>query len=196
MSSITAYHLDTKSVVGDDYSYVTVAVTWKGKNYLEIPTECDKTQVMWSHESVYGVVGSKVGDFMACYGYDASLQEGVFTHRHIAELLTEQFTGLKFNEVIWVENPFEKKLPTGKPRKKKPKWLPEKEVDLVHLYSDQYIDVCEPTPFKTDFFNVFRIEEGKDPYQNTWLMCTKDTADKLYKMNFTCLYVEKSTISG
>ncbi|NDV94293.1 hypothetical protein D0T84_05080 [Dysgonomonas sp. 521] len=197
MSSITAYKLDVKSVVDDDFSYVTVAVTWKGKKHLEIPTQCKKTQVMWSHESAYGVVGSKVGAFIGCYGEDASLQEGIFTHRHIAELLTEKFTGLKFNEVMWVENPLEKTLSTGKPRLKKAKWLPEKEVDLVHLYSDQYIDVRNPITSKTDFFNVFRINgTGKKSYQNTWLMCNEETAKKLEEMNFTCLYIEKSTISG
>jgi len=196
MSSIKANHLDVKSVVGDDYSYVTIGVTWKGKKYLEIPTECEKTQVMWSHESHYGVVGSKVGDFIGCYGWASSLQEGIFTHRHIAKLLIEKFTGLKFNEVIWVENPLENTLSTGKPRLKKAKWLPEKGVDLVHLYSDKYIDVRNPTPFETDFFNVFRKEKGKIDYQNTWLMCTDKTAKELSKMNFTCLYIEKVTVKG
>ena len=196
MSSITANYLDVKSVVGDDFSYVTIGVTWKGKKELEIPTKCEKTQVMWSHESAYGVVGSKIGDFIGCYGEDSSLQEGVFTHRYIAELLTKKFTGLAFNEVIWVENPFEKTLTTGKPRLKKAKWLPEKEVDLVHLYSDQYVDVRNPTPFKTDFFNVFRKHEGKINFQATWLMCTDETALKLTEMNFTCLYIKQSTING
>lgn len=194
---ITAYRLDTKSVVDDDYSYVTVGVTSAGKKYLEVPTKTERTQVMWSHESEYGVVGAKVGDFIAHYGESASLQEGVFTHRHIAELLTQKFTELKFNEVVWVENPLEKTLSTGKPRLKKAKWLPEKEVDLVHLYSDQYIDVCNPTPVKTDFFNIFRINRtSKNSYQNTWLMCTEKTAKELIDLNYTCLYVTKSTIWG
>lgn len=43
MSSITAYHLNVKSVIDDDYSFVTIALTWKGKKYLEIPTECERT---------------------------------------------------------------------------------------------------------------------------------------------------------
>ncbi len=197
MSSITAYYLDVKSVVNDDYSYVTVGLTWKGKKNLEIPTKCEKTQVIWSHESVFGVVGSKVGDFISHYGESSSLQEGIFTHRHIAEMLTQKFTGLKFNEVIWVENPFEKTLSTGKPRLKRAKWLPEKEVDLVHLYSDQYIDVRNPTTFKTDFFNVFRIDgTGKKSFQSTWLMCTDVTAKQLVEFNFSCLYIRETTIKG
>jgi len=197
MLSITAYNLDVRSEVDGDYSYVTVGVTWKNKKYLEVPTKCNKTQVMWSHESAYGVVGSKVGDFISHYGESSSLQEGIFTHRHIAEMLIKKFTGLKSNEVIWVENPLEKTLSTGMPRLKKAKWLPEKEVDLVHLYSDEYIDVCNPKPIKTDFFNIFRLDGiGKKSYQHTWLMCTEETEKKLSEMNFTCLYIKKSTIWG
>lgn len=152
---------------------------------------------MWSHESVYGVVGSQVGDFICHYGENASLQEGVFTQRRIAELLTGKFTGLKFNEVIWCENPLEKNLPSEKPRLKKVKWLPEKPVDVVHLYSGIYIDVNNPIPVQTDFYNVLRKNEGnKKNWNNTWLMCTQETAQKLEEMNFSCLYIKKSTITG
>ncbi len=196
-NSITAYNLSGKSEFDGDFSYVTIRVTWKGKEYVEIPTQCQKTQVMRSHDSVYGVVGSKVGDFIGHYGENSSKQEGVFTHRHIAELLTKRFTGLKFNELIWLENPLEKKLSTGKPRIKKAKWLPEKEVDLVHLYSDEYIDINNQTTIKTDFFNVIRMEEiKKKKCRSTWFMCTKETAQEINNMNFSCLYIKKSTIWG
>ncbi|TDY64565.1 hypothetical protein [Algibacter lectus] len=196
MNSITANQIQVKSVVGDDYSYVTIGVTWKGKENLEIPTENDKTQVMWSHESAYGVVGSKVGDFIGCYGESSSLQEGIFTHRNIAELLIEKFSGLKYNELIWHENPLEKKLKSGKLRAKKAKWLPEKEADIVHLYSDQYIDVRNPKPEKTDFYVVYRENKGKSNWRHTWLMCSDETATRLREFNFSCLYIEESTIIG
>lgn len=195
--SIIAYNLDVISEIDGDYSYVTIGVTWKGKKYLETPTQCEKTQVIWSHESVYGVVGSKVGDFISHYGESSSLQEGIFTHRHIAELLTIKYSGLKFNELIWVENPLEKTLSTGKPRLKRAKWLPEKEVDIVHLYSDQYNDVNNQSPIETDFFNILRMDgTGKKSYKNTWFMCTKETAQQIDDMNFTCLQIKKSTIWG
>ena len=201
--SITANHIDIQSRVGDDFDYVNIGVTWKGKNHLERPTECKKTQVMWSHDSVFGVVGSKVGDFVDCYGDGSSNQEGVFTHRHIAELLVRTFTGLKYHELKWLKNPREKTLASGKPRLKKAKWLPEKSVDLVHLYSDVYIDVNNPIPITTDFFTVIRWEWDKDesgapvgtPSLSTWFMCNDKTAKKLKGMNFSCLYIrDKVTI--
>lgn len=196
MNSITANKVEAKSFIGDDYSFVTIAVTWKGKKYLEIPTETDKTQVMWSHESAYGVVGSKVGDFIDCYGESSVLQEGIFTHRNIAELLTKNFSGLKYNELIWHEKPLEKKLKSGKLRAKKAKWLPEKQVDLVHLYSDQYIDVRNPKPVETDFYVIFRENKGGANWRHTWLVCSDETAKELKKLNFACLYIEEATIIG
>lgn len=197
--SITANDIDVASYVGDDFNYVTIGVTWKGKKHLEVPTECERTQVMWSHESPFGVVGSKVGDFIGCYGDDSSRQEGVFTHRHIAELLCKTFTGLKYHELDWHENPLEKMLTSGKPRLKKAKWLPEKEVDLVHLFSDVYVDVGNPTAIETDFFNVIRWHESiknrkKIKWKRPWFMCSDTAAEKLKAMNYTCLYIKQRTI--
>ena len=196
--SFTAYNVQAASVVGDDFSYVTIAVTWKGKKYLEKPTECEKTQVMWSHDGPFGVVGSKVGDFIGCYGVDSFYgQEGVFTHRHIARSLMETFTGLKYNELEWHENPLEKVLASGKPRSKKAKWLPEKPVDLVHLYSDNYVDVNNPPPIETDFFTAFRWNDNsntKNPWRANWFMCSDETAAKLKEMGFTCLTIERRSI--
>ncbi len=71
---------------------------------------------------------------------------GVFTHREIAQRLAETFTGLKIKELEWFENPREKTLKSGKPRIRRAKWLPEREVDLVYLYSDHYLDARNPTP--------------------------------------------------
>ena len=198
--SITANYIDVKSCVGDDYGYVTIGVTWKGKSTLENPNECEKTKVMWSHESPFGVVGSKVSDFIGCYGQGSSNQEGVFTHRDIAELLCQTFTGLKYHELDWYENPLEKTLSFGKPRLKKAKWLPEKQVDLVHLYSDVYVDVRNPTHIETDFFTAFRWDGKangwKRDIRHTWFMCSDTAAQKLISMRYTGLYIERKEIKG
>ena len=65
---------------------------------------------------------------------DGLLGLWVFTHREIAQRLMDTFTGLKFKELAWFENPREKTLKNGKPRARRAKWLPEREVDLVYLY--------------------------------------------------------------
>ncbi len=65
---------------------------------------------------------------------------GVFTHREIAKRLMDTFTGLKVKELAWFENPRERTLKNGKPRVRRARWLPEREVELVYLYSDYYID--------------------------------------------------------
>ena len=193
---ITAYNVCSESFLDDDYAYVTLAVTWKGKNYLERPTECEITKVMWSHESLYGVIGAKAGDFIECYGQGASNQEGVFTHRHIAEKMINTFSGLKINELEWFENPLEKKLTSGKPRIKKAKWLPDRDVDLVHLYSDIFVDVEKPVPVETDFFTVIRWDIMKKGKKNlsAWFMCTKPASQKLRNMGFKNLNIKKVTI--
>lgn len=194
-TSITANQVKAEPFIGNDHEYATIGLTWEGKKHIEIPTQCNKTQVMWSHESVYGVIGSKVGDFIEHYGINASLQEGIFTHRNIAESLINDFTGLKFNELDWIENPLEKTLSSGKPRVKKPKWLPKEPVDLVHLYSDIYINVCDLKPPQTDFFNVIRPVKDED-WDHTWFMCSDLTAQKLHSMNFSCLDINKITINA
>ncbi len=191
--SITAYTVDARSVKGDDYGYVNIATTWKGKDMPSKPKEGEKIDAMWSHESVYGIIGPKVGDFIETYGVNASLQEGVFTHRSIAEKLLDLFSGLKMNEVQWRENPLEHTLKNGKPRVKKAKWLPEKEVDIVHLYSDTYIDVRSPCPITTDFFTAIRQEKR---HENNWFMCTEQAKEKLESIGFENLKIEKSTVKG
>ena len=61
---------------------------------------------------------------------DGSWDCGVFTHRAIARRLMDTFTGLKLKELAWFENPREKTLKNGKPRARRAKWLPDREVDL------------------------------------------------------------------
>jgi hypothetical protein len=51
-----------------------------------------------------------------------------------------------------------KTLKNGKPRARRAKWLPDREVDLVYLYSDRYLDARNPSPAETDFFTVTRMD--------------------------------------
>ena len=98
---------------------------------------------MWADESVYGppTPGCKVGDFIMTWLMGSErLNCGIFARRGIVQYLAETFSGLKIKELEWFENPREKTLKNGKPRMCRVKWLPEREVDLVYLYSDCYID--------------------------------------------------------
>ena len=96
---------------------------------------------------------------------------GVFTHREIAQRLMDTFTGLKLKELAWFENPREKTLKNGKPRARRAKWLPDREVDLVYISSDRYLDARNPSPAETDFFTVTRMDAWG---VSTWFMCTPE----------------------
>ena len=80
--------------------------------------------------------------------------------REIAQRLMDTFTGLKVKELAWFENPREKTLKNGKPRARRAKWLPEREVDLVYLYSDHYLDARNPTPAETENRLLHRHKDG------------------------------------
>ena len=134
----------------------------------------------------------KVGDFIQTW-LMGSWNCGVFTHREIAQRLMDTFTGLKVKELAWFENPREKTLKNGKPRVRRAKWLPEREVDLVYLYSDHYLDARNPTPAETDFFTVTRMDAWG---VSTWFMCTPEAAGKLIAMDYDNLAVKETTIVG
>ncbi|MBE1553976.1 hypothetical protein [Sporosarcina limicola] len=191
--SVTGWVINAESFIDDDYGYVNIATTWKGKDMPSKPKENEPIEAMWSNESLYGVIGSKVGDFIETHGVNASLQEGMFTHRSIAEQLVKTFSGLKVNEIQWIENPLEHTLNNGKPRIKRAKWLPEKEVDIVYIYSDTYVDVCNPQPVNTDFSTAIRAEKD---YEHNWLMCTQLAKEKLEAMKFKNIRIVESTIKG
>jgi hypothetical protein len=191
--SITACEVEARSVKDDDYGYVNIATTWKDKKVPVKSQNNKKIEAMWSNESVYGVIGSKVGDFIETYGWNSYRQEGIFTHRVIAEKLIKIFSGLKINEIEWKENPLGHTLKNGKPRLKRARWLPEKEVDIVHLYSDVYADVHEPKPITTDFFTAIRQENG---CENNWFIFTRQAKEKLESMNFENLEIIERTING
>ena len=135
---------------------------------------------------------SKVGDFIQTW-LMGSWDCGVFTHREIAQRLMDTFTGLKIKELAWFENPREKTLKNGKPRARRAKWLPDREVDLVYLYSDRYLDARNPSPAETDFFTVTRMDAWG---MSTWFMCTPEAAGKLIAMDYDNLAVQETTIVG
>ena len=194
--SITAYKVEVygHDRTGADYGYVNIMYRYGGKKSCPIPEQCEKMEVMWADESVYGppAHGSKVGDFIMTW-LMGSWNCGVFTHRDIAERLTGTFSGLKIKELEWFENPREKTLKNGKPRVRRAKWLPERDVDLAYLHSDYYIDARNPTSTETDFFTVTRMDSWG---VSTWFMCAPDAAQKLIAMDFENLAVKETTIVG
>ena len=105
----------------------------------------------------------------------------------------DTFTGLKIKELAWFENPRERTLKNGKPRVRRARWLPEREVELVYLYSDCYIDAREPASAQTDFFTVTRMDAWG---VSTWFMCTPEAAGKLIAMDYDNLAVKETTIVG
>ena len=194
--SITAYKVEANGHdrTGKDFNYVNIMYRYGDKIPCPRPEQCEKIEVMWADESVYGppAPGSKVGDFIMTWLMGSQIC-GVFTHRQIAQRLMDTFTGLKIKELEWFENPREKTLKNGKPRVRRAKWLPDCEVDLVYLYSDHYIDAREPITIETDFFTVTR----KDAWGvSAWFMCTAKAAKKLVAMNFENLDVKETTIVG
>ena len=194
--SITAYKVEANGHdrTGRDFGYGNIMHRCGSRQPCLRPDPCEKMEVMWADESVYGppAPGSKVGDFIMTW-LMGSWNCGVFTHREIARRLSDTFTGLKIKELEWFENPREKTLKNGKPRVRRARWLPEREVDLVYLYADHTIDARDPTPAETDFFTVTRM----DPWGvSTWFMCTPETAGKLAAMDFENLDIQETTIVG
>ena len=124
--SITAYKVEANGHdrTGRDFGYVNIMHRYGGKRPCPRPDQCEKMEVMWADESVYGppAPGSKVGDFIMTW-LMGSWNCGVFTHREIARRLSDTFTGLKIKELEWFENPREKTLKNGKPRVRRARWL-------------------------------------------------------------------------
>lgn len=194
--SICAYTVEAigHNQKGDDYGYVNIMYRYGNAKVCPRPDQCDMMQVMWADESVYGppAPGSKVQDFIMTW-LMRPMNCGVFTHREIALYLIKTFSGLKIKELEWFENPREKKLKNGKPRVKRAKWLPNQDVDIVYLYSDNYHDVRNPVAIDTDFFTAIRKD---NKIETTWFMCTPETAKRLIDMNFENLLIKETTIVG
>ena len=66
--SITAYKVEAvgHDRTGEDYGYVNIMYRYGNKQSCPRPDQCEKMEVMWADESVYGppAPGSKVGDFI------------------------------------------------------------------------------------------------------------------------------------
>ena len=64
--SMTAYEVQAHGHDrnGDDYGYVNIMYRYGGKMPCPRPDQCEKMEVMWADESVYGppAPGCKVGD--------------------------------------------------------------------------------------------------------------------------------------
>lgn len=116
--SITAYKIEAvgHDRTGKNFGYVNIMYRYGNKQSCPRPDQCEKMEVMWADESVYGppAPGSKVGDFIQTW-LMGSWNCGVFTHREIAQRLMDAFTGLKLKELAWFENPREKTLKTASP---------------------------------------------------------------------------------
>ena len=85
--SITAYKIEAvgHDRTGEDYGYVNIMYRYGNKQPCPRPDQCEKMEVMWADESVYGppAPGSKVGDFIMTW-LMGPWNCGVFTHREIA----------------------------------------------------------------------------------------------------------------
>ena len=92
--SITAYKIEVvgHDRTGEDYGYVNIMYRYGNKQSCPRPDQCEKMEVMWADESVYGppAPGSKVGDFIQTW-LMGSWDCGVFTHREIAQRLMDAF---------------------------------------------------------------------------------------------------------
>ena len=92
--SITAYKIEVvgHDRTGEDYGYVNIMYRYGNKQSCPRPDQCEKIEVMWADESVYGppAPGSKVGDFIKTW-LMGSWDCGVFTHREIAQRLMDAF---------------------------------------------------------------------------------------------------------
>ena len=66
--SITAYKVEAvgHDRTGKDFGYVNIMYRYGNKKSCPRPDQCEKMEVMWADESVYGppAPGSKVGDFI------------------------------------------------------------------------------------------------------------------------------------
>lgn len=153
-------YLEIDSIMEDGMSeYAVLHPIWADdaimKSYnskAELPYDNKVTKCMWNNQPYSGgKLTNTVADFTGFFRYNSYLQEGLVTRRDIAEELTSRFSGLLYKEIEWVKNPLEDYSKPNKPRTKKPKWLPTEEVDLVHIYSMNYIE-------KSD------IKSGNVPY--------------------------------
>ena len=137
--SITAYKVETvgHDRTGKDFGYVNIMYRHGNKKSCPRPDQCEKMEVMWADESVYGppAPGSKVGDFIQTW-LMGSWDCGVFTHGGFARRLMNSLPALKVRERPWFRNPGEKTWKKGKPRVRRPNCLPDGGAIRASFYSD------------------------------------------------------------
>ena len=103
--SITAYKVEAvgHDRTGEDYGYVNIMYRYGNKRSCPQPDQCEKMEVMWADESVYGppAPGSKVGDFIMTW-LMGPWNCGVFTHREIAQRLMEKLNWFFHQEMHYL----------------------------------------------------------------------------------------------
>ena len=106
--SITAYQVEAvgHDRSGNDFGYVNIMYRYGNKQPCPPPDQCEKIEVMWADESVYGppAPGSKVGDFIQTW-LMGPWNCGVFTHREIRPAAHGYIHRSKVKELAWFENP-------------------------------------------------------------------------------------------
>ena len=103
--SITAYKIEAvgHDRTGEDYGYVNIMYRYGNKQPCPRPDQCEKMEVMWANESVYGppAPGSKVGDSIQTW-LMGSWNCGVFTHWEIAQRLMEKLNWFFHQEMHYL----------------------------------------------------------------------------------------------
>ena len=103
--SITAYKIEAvgHDRTGKNFGYVNIMYRYGNKQSCPRPDQCEKMEVMWADESVYGppAPGSKVGDFIQTW-LMGSWNCGVFTHREIAQRLMEKLNWFFHQEMHYL----------------------------------------------------------------------------------------------
>lgn len=195
MAKIKAYELSAQ-IEGDDYGiYATITTSPKSTDVPATPRRNVLTPVMWTNETVYGVTpGAKVADCVEVFGYNASDQEGLFMTRSVAERIRAEFDGVQLSELCWYENSLATTLRNGKPRQGHPSWLPAGPIDLVHLWSDVYVDIRNSPPVLPR--GLFTATRCQGMGFNNWFLCDENTATKIGEWGIRNLRIRAVEISG
>ena len=109
--SITAYKIEAvgHDRTGEDYGYVNIMYRYGNKQSCPRPDQCEKMEVMWADESVYGppAPGSKVGDFIQTW-LMGSWNCGCLPTGRSPSGSWIPSPVLKLKELAWFENPRER----------------------------------------------------------------------------------------
>ncbi|MDR6919107.1 hypothetical protein J2X66_006013 [Pseudomonas sp. 3296] len=195
MATIKAYVLSAR-IEGDDYGqYAVLTTSPMSGDVPATPRRNVLTPVMWTNESVYGVTpGTIVADCVEVHGWGSSNQEGVFMARSVAERIRAEFEGVQISELSWQDNPLATTLRNGKSRKGRPAWLPDTPFDLVHVWSDIYVDVRNPPLLLPT--GLFTATRSQGMHFNNWFLCDENAAAQIAGWDIRNLQIRAVEISG